>query len=134
MGETANYGLYVTDDSTEKFLDWREQMNGETDSNMTKIDAILADKADQSTMVRAVLTAEEWSGEAAPFMQELRVPGLSADSNGMISIAQDATLEQREMVRECGLSVVEQGDGVLWIAADGKKPAGDIPVYVILLG
>lgn len=134
MGETVNYGLYVTDDSTEKFRDWREKMNSETDSNMTKIDAILADKADQSTMVQAVLTADGWSGDAAPYLQELSIPGLSADSNGIISVAQDATTEQREIVRDGALTVVEQGDGVLRIAADGKKPTGDIPVYVILFG
>lgn len=25
---TANYGLYITDDSSERFLEWRTKMNG----------------------------------------------------------------------------------------------------------
>lgn len=41
MSETSNYKLYITDDNTERFLDWRNKMNGVSDSNMTKIDTIL---------------------------------------------------------------------------------------------
>ena len=40
MSETTNYGLYISDDNTERFIDWRGKINGEADSNMTKIDAI----------------------------------------------------------------------------------------------
>lgn len=45
MAETANYGLYVEDDSSAKFMDWRKKMNGSENSNMTKIDEVLANKA-----------------------------------------------------------------------------------------
>ena len=42
IANTTNYGLYVTDDNTETFQSWREAMNATTNSNMTKIDSILA--------------------------------------------------------------------------------------------
>jgi len=42
IANTTNYGLYVTDDNTETFQSWREAMNGTTNSNMTKIDNVLA--------------------------------------------------------------------------------------------
>ena len=35
MNQTSNYGLYVTDDSTTKFKEWREKMASEANSNMT---------------------------------------------------------------------------------------------------
>ena len=48
MSETTNYGLYVTDDSSDKFLNWRTKMNGTVDSNMVKIDTALGEKANSS--------------------------------------------------------------------------------------
>ncbi len=38
MSETTNYKLHLTESSSEKFLDWRKEMNGATNSNMVKID------------------------------------------------------------------------------------------------
>ena len=40
---TTNYNLYLEDDSTTRFLDWRQKMNGSGDSNMVKIDTALAE-------------------------------------------------------------------------------------------
>ena len=134
MSETTNYGLYVTDDSAEQFLDWRTKMNGTENSNMVKIDAALGTKADSSVPVTTTLLANAWTGIDSPFMQEIAVDGLTATQNGVISVSHDATAEQREMAREAMLSVVGQEDGKLIIAADGEMPDIDIPVYIILLG
>lgn len=60
--------------------------------------------------------------------------GLTASQNGTISVAHNATAEQREIAREAMLSVIGQADGTLTIAADGEMPERDIPVYIILLG
>lgn len=134
MSETTNYGLYVTDDSAERFLDWRTKMNGTENSNMVKIDAALGAKADSSVPVTTTLLANAWAGVDSPFTQEIAVDGLTATQNGVISVSHDATAEQREMAREAMLSVVGQEDGKLIIAADGEMPDIDIPVYIILLG
>lgn len=134
MSETTNYGLYLTDDSSEKFLSWREKMNGTSDSNMMKIDAALGEKAKASTIVQAVLTASSWTGDQAPYTQELSVDGMLADTNGVIDVSHDATSEQRECARAAMLAITGQDNGTLTIAADGEKPERDIPVCIILLG
>ena len=131
---TANYGLYITDDSSERFLEWRTKMNGTENSNMVKIDAALGEKANSSVLVSATLLASAWTGIDSPFTQDITVTGLTATQNGTISVAHNATFEQREMAREAMLSVVGQEDGKLTIAADGEMPDIDITVYIILLG
>lgn len=135
MSETTkNYGLHLTNDSSEKFLDWRERMNGTSDSNMMKIDAALGEKANNSVIVTTTLLASAWVGVDAPYTQELAVDGLLKDTNGIIDIAHDATAEQREIAREAKLAITGQEDGKLIIVADGEMPEFDIPVYIILLG
>ena len=133
MSETTNYGLYLTDDSSENFLDWRRKMNGAENSNMTKIDAALNGKANNSVSVDTFLLSSSWVGEEAPFTQELVVDGLLATTNGAINLSHSATIEQREAARMAMLSVVGQEEGKLIIAADGETPEMDIPVCVILL-
>ena len=56
------------------------------------------------------------------------------DANGNISVAQNATIEQRDAARMAMLSVIGQSEGQLIISADGEMPEVDIPVVVILLG
>lgn len=133
MSETMNYQLHLTDDSSESFKDWREKMNGTADSNMMKIDAALGEKANSSVVVNTTLLASGWVGTVAPYTQELQIDGLTAERNGAINIAHDASAEQREFVRKAMLSVAGQVDGKLTIIADGELPTADIPVYVILL-
>lgn len=135
MSETMNYKLYVTDDSSERFQDWRRRMGGvESDSNMVIIDQVLGQKADNSVLVNATLLSTAWSGVDSPFTQELTVEGLGATQNGSISVAISATFEQRESARDAMLSIISQENGKLTIAADGELPELDIPVYIILLG
>lgn len=59
MSETKNYGLYLESDGNTRFQDWRERMNGETDSNMVKIDAALGEKADKTYVKRAFVSDVE---------------------------------------------------------------------------
>ena len=80
------------------------------------------------------LLASAWSGIDSPFTQTLAVEGLGADQNGNISVAQNATIEQRDAARMAMLSVIGQSEGQLIISADGEMPEVDIPVVVILLG
>lgn len=134
MSETKNYKLHLTDDSTERFQDWRNAMNGPDNSNMIKIDNAIGEKANRSVPVYTVLVATAWAGINPPFTQTLAVEGLTAEQNGSISVAHNATAEQREIAREAMLSVIGQEDGKLLIAADGEMPERDIPVYIILLG
>lgn len=131
---TSNYGLYITDDSSEKFFDWRTKMNGTENSNMVKIDNALSEKANNSVIVSTTLLASAWTGVDSPFIQELAVEGLGETQNGIISVSHDATIVQRDAARNALLSVIGQTNGMLNISADGEMPEVDIPVIVILLG
>ena len=134
LSQTEKYGLYVTEETDDpKFLEFRKQLCGSENSNMTKIEAALNTKANNSTSLTGVLLASAWDGLDNPFTQELAVEGLSAAQNGTISISHNATAEQRMAARDALLSVTGQTEGALMISADGELPEVDIPVVVILL-
>lgn len=132
MSTTTNYGLYITDDSSETFQNWRRGMNGVDDSNMIKIDNALYQKADKSKSETATLLSSAWTGESAPYTQTISVENLTAEQNGNISVSKSSSFEQRDAARAAMLSVVGQQNGSLTIAADGDKPETDIPVDIIL--
>lgn len=134
MSETKNIGLHLTDSDQERFIDWRREMSGPDNSNMTKIDDAFGKKADKSVPVEGVLTADGWTGESAPFRQILAVEGLTSAHNGSISVAQTATPQQFSAATEALIVVESQRDGELTVAANGDKPGVDIPVITILLG
>ena len=88
MSETENYHLYIKDDSSTTFLDWRNAMNGTSDSNMLKIDTALSQKADNSIALSLTLRADQWVQEDAISYQEIAVEGLTETQNGVIGAAQ----------------------------------------------
>ena len=49
MSVTPNYGLTLHSDTSTKFQQFRQDISGETDSNMVKIDTALGEKADKSS-------------------------------------------------------------------------------------
>ena len=132
MANTTHYGLYLTDDASERFLNWRNKMNGTTDSNMIKIDTALYGKADHSTSVNLTLAANSWTGNSAPYTQTLSVTGLTASQNGTIGLANSATAAQRTAARSALLSVGTQSAGSVIIIADGIVPTIDLPITVIM--
>lgn len=134
MSKTTNYGLYVTDDSSERFYDWRTKMNGTTDSNMQKIDAALGEKADASICVDKVLYASSWIGDSAPYTQDILIEGLNANDNGSVSVSASASPEEWTAATDAKMRVIEQADGKLVVSADGGKPNIDIGISVIILG
>jgi hypothetical protein len=131
---TTNYNLYLEDDSTTRFLDWRQKMNGSDNSNMVKIDNALAEKAALSRAITATLFANQWNTDGAVSTQTITIDGLTPEQNGVIGTAQNLTGLQIETVRAAGLYISSQGDGYLTIASDGETPSCDIPVLIILLG
>lgn len=133
MSETKNYHLNLTDDAQTKFLAWRNSINGNTNSNMIKIDTALGEKANLSVAINAVLLMSAWSDDS-PYVQTISVEGLTADQNGIITIGQNITTEQLEDVVAADMRISGQVDGSLTVTAYGDKPTRDIPVTIILLG
>lgn len=133
MSETENYGLILTDDNQMNFIDWRKIINGDTNSNMEKIDTALGEKANLSVAISAVLSMSAWS-ENAPYSQTISVDGLIEEQNGIITIGQNITTEQIEDVVAADIRISNQADGSLTVTAYGNKPTCDIPVTIILFG
>lgn len=133
MSTTTNYNLILTDDDQTKFKEWRESINGNSNSNMEKIDTALGEKANLSVAISAVLSMSAWS-ENAPYSQIISVDGLTEEQNGIITIGQNITTEQIEDVVAADIRISSQVDGFLTVTAYGDKPTRDIPVTIILLG
>lgn len=134
MSETTNYHLYLTDDNTTRFLDWRNAINGTSDSNMIKIDTALSGKADSSQYLNKTLSANGWIASGSIFVQDIEIEGLTAEQNGIIGVSHNVSEEQLEAVRGAGMFIIQQSPGILTIALDGEVPVCDIPVVIILLG
>lgn len=134
MAETTNYGLYVSNNRSEKFLDWSQKINGENDSNMTKIDTALGEKADKSQTKTATLLATGWVGTDKPYTQVVSVDGLGALQNGSAQLSKDVTPEQENEAVRVALKVTGQAEGQLTITAARDKPTMDIPIEITLLG
>lgn len=133
MSATKNYDLALTDNDQTKFKEWRESINGNSNSNMEKIDTALGEKANLSVAISAVLVMSAWS-ENAPYSQTISVDGLTEEQNGIITIGQNITTEQIEDVVAADIRISSQADGSLTVTAYGDKPTRDIPVTIILLG
>lgn len=133
MSATKNYDLTLTDNDQTKFKEWRESINGNSNSNMEKIDTALGEKANLSVAINAVLLMSAWSDDS-PYVQTISVEGLTADQNGIITIGQNITTEQLEDVVAADMRISDQADGSLTVTAYGDKPTRDIPVTIILLG
>ena len=133
MSATKNYDLALTDNDQTKFKEWRESTNGNSNSNMEKIDTALGEKANLSVAINAVLLMSAWSDDS-PYVQTISVEGLTADQNGIITIGQNITTEQLEDVVAADMRISDQADGSLTVTAYGDKPTRDIPVTIILLG
>lgn len=133
MSATKNYDLALTDNDQTKFKEWRESINGNSNSNMEKIDTALGEKANLSVAINAVLSVSAWS-EDSPYSQTISIDGLTAEQNGMITIGQNITTEQLEDVVAADMRISGQVDGAFTVTAYGDKPTRDIPVTIILLG
>lgn len=129
MSATKNYDLALTDNDQTKFKEWRESINGNSNSNMEKIDTALGEKANLSVAINAVLLMSAWSDDS-PYVQTISVEGLTADQNGIITIGQNITTEQLEDVVAADMRISDQADGSLTVTAYGDKPTRDIPVTI----
>lgn len=133
MSSTPNYSLSVTTDDTMTFQAWREQMDGAGNSNMMKIDAALAGKADTSRVLQKTLAAALWNKSGDIYTQTIAVDGLTAGQNGLAFFAQDIGTEALKAAARAVLRLTEQAAGMLTFTASGAAPETDIPITLILL-
>lgn len=113
------------------------QLTGQMAGYVSDAQEAAQDAADAATAISAygtevpvTLTAEGWTGAAAPYAQTVAVAGLLANSYGDIGPANSATAAQRAAYRSALIAVTAQADGSVTLVADGDKPAVDIPAVV----
>lgn len=115
---------YFTRDDGRLYID-----SANEDGSNPKRTCINPNRDGASVTVNGVLTKNGWAGGR----QTLLVPGLKANQNGIIGIAQDVTDSQMAAAKEAEIHVCHQMDGALTVAVFGDVPTVDIPVVTILL-
>jgi hypothetical protein len=93
----------------------------------------LESKAEESEVKTATLLATNWTGSSAPYTQTVAITGITASSNGLVSLSQNTSLEEREAARNAMLSILNQDNNSVTIVADGDKPSIDIPITVVIV-
>ena len=82
--------------------------------------------------LNATLLSTSWTGAEAPYTYDLTLEGITADSDGLITVADTATDEQYQAASAAMLRKTAQAENNLTIKAYGEKPAVDIPITVRL--
>lgn len=88
--------------------------------------------AESISYLTATLLAAGWTGAEAPYTYDLTLEGITADSDGLITVADTATDEQYQAAVTAMLRKTTQAENNLTIKAYGEKPAVDIPITVRL--
>lgn len=60
MNRTENYNLFLCNDGTKKFKEWREEINGTSNSNMVLIDLALASLSKKIISRQITLQKDNW--------------------------------------------------------------------------
>lgn len=90
-------------------------------------------KANTSYVLSGTLSASAWSS-SAPYSQVLTIQGITANTNGVIGLADTATKTQYEIASVANLRKIAQSTNTVTIMAYGEKPTIDIPIEIIVLG
>ena len=91
-------------------------------NNMDIIDEKLheAIEGKGATYLTATLLSTGWTGETAPYTYNLTLEGITADSDGLISVADTATDEQYQSAVTAMLRKTAQAENSLTIKAYGE--------------
>ena len=93
-------------------------------------------KADKAAAVSATLAAAGWTGEEAPFTQDIAAPGVTADAgqNILVGAGESLTPQQYDAAAKAQLWATGKAENTVTVTAFGEKPAVDLPVTVTILG
>lgn len=115
---------YFTSDDGRLYID-----SADEDGCNPKRTCINQTTSGESRAVPGTLTKNGWvNGQ-----QTLLIAGLTAEQNGIISLATNATDDQADAASTAKLRICAQTSGALTISASGDIPSCDIPITVILI-
>jgi myosin heavy subunit len=100
------------------------------DSTQTALTA----KSDKSSLVPITLSASGWTGDAAPYSQQISVEGVTATSANEVLPDASITADQLEAFQDANIQDGGQEAGKITLLAFGDKPSIDLPVRVIVRG
>lgn len=129
MSETTNYHLHLTDSASERFIDWRNAMNGPSNSNMVKIDAALGEKED-AVKVTTVALSGMWTG-SGPYSQTVTVNG--ATVNSKIDLQPTAAQIAQLVADKVAALYIENDNGVFTAHAVGPRVPAAMNVQATIM-
>ena len=95
--------------------------------NATNLNALAnCAAANQSYTITATLAAARWSNNAIT----VTASGVTSNTEGFLTIAQNATSEQANAAGHALIRVTAQGTNTVTLSADGIVPTVDIPVVI----
>jgi hypothetical protein len=101
--------------------------NGAAGPTMAKVTATLTSNGWETTASGTSLNA------ICKFHQVVEVTGVTANSNGIVSISENMMqITKQDMITRARLFVLTQGNGTITIAGIGTKPTEDIPLVILI--
>lgn len=88
-------------------------------------------KADKLITTEATLPASGWMGGSAPYIYNLSVTGVTADSHQELLPALDITAEQLAALQAANIQDGGQSEDTVTLKAFGTKPTIDLPIRVL---
>ena len=88
----------------------------------------------KSTIVSAALSANNWSGDSAPYTYTFSISGVTTSSNQELLPALNITSEQLTALQAANIQDGGQTADTIVLKAFGDKPTIDLPIRVILRG
>lgn len=107
----------------------------EDDDNPHGVTADQVGASQKPVILTGTLTAEGWSGSAAPYSQTLTITGIPAsqDAAVFVSIAPTSTAAQMEVWGACMVMATGHAQNSITFSAMGDKPEADLPVQITVL-
>lgn len=105
------------------------------DDNPHGVTAEQVGASQKPVILTGTLTAEGWSGSAAPYSQTLTITGIPAsqDAAVFVSIAPTSTAAQMEVWGACMVMATGHAQNSITFSAMGDKPEADLPVQITVL-
>lgn len=118
---------------SESLSDKADKVHGHEANEVSGLQDILAGKADRPVVAQAVLTADGWIGDKAPYEQIVNAAGVTADCVVIVGLGAGVNEQQVEVCRAARIEPAGQAEGAITVAAQGAKPDMDLPISVTII-
>ena len=117
-----------------KYVPTSRTVNGKALSSNVTLSASDVNASSKSTIVSAALSANNWSGDSAPYTYTLSISDVTTTSNQELLPALNITEEELTALQAANIQDGGQTADTIVLKAFGDKPTIDLPIRVILRG